>query len=237
MSITEPVPGLHRIPLMGGFVAAYLLAHDGELTLVDTGPPGSLPAFEDAARAVGLDVGDVTRIVVTHAHADHSGSAAAARERTGAPILMSAADARLIASGWSSRGLTILPGQEDTLPLPPGVTAEVLAQPAPAEPFDVDAELAEGSVPGVSDLEAIATPGHCEGQMSLLWRRQGGVLLCGDAAGNFDALAIAAVGEDFDVSRNSARRLAARDFEVAVFGHGEPLTEGASARFRETFSS
>ena len=236
MSTSEPVPGLHRIPLMGGFVAAYLLAHDGELTLVDTGPPGSLPAIEDGARAAGLDVGDVTRIVVTHAHADHSGAAAAVRERTGAPILMSAADARLIASGWSSRGVTVLPGQEDTLPLPPGVTAEMLAQPAPIEPFVVDTELAEGSVPGVTDLEAIATPGHCEGQMSLLWRRQGGVLVCGDAAGNFDALAIAAVGEDFDVARGSARRLAARDFEVAVFGHGEPLTEGASAQFRATFS-
>jgi glyoxylase-like metal-dependent hydrolase (beta-lactamase superfamily II) len=236
MSSSEPVPGLYRIPLMGGFVAAYLLAQDGELTLVDTGPPGSLPAIEEAVRAAGLDVGDLTRIVVTHAHADHSGSAAAVRERTGAPILMSAADARLIASGWSSRGLSILPGQEATLPLPPGVTAEVLAQPAPAEPFDVDTELAEGSVPGVADLEAIATPGHCEGQMSLLWRRQGGVLLCGDAAGNFDALAIAAVGEDFDVARDSARRHATRDFEVAVFGHGEPLTERASARFRETFS-
>ena len=237
MSISEPVPGLHRIPLMGGFVAAYLLVHDGELTLVDTGPPGSLPQIEDAARAAGLDVGDVTRIVVTHAHADHSGSAAAVRERTGAPILMSAADARLIASGWSSRGVTVLPGHEDTLPLPPGVTAEMLAQPAPIEPFVVDTELAEGSVPGVTDLEAIATPGHCEGQMSLLWRRQGGVLLCGDAAGNFDALAIAAVGEDFDVARDSARRLATRDFEVAVFGHGEPLTQGASAQFRETFSA
>ena len=44
-------------------------------------------------------------------------------------------------------------------------------------------------------------------------------------------------GEDFDVARDSARRLAARDFEVAVFGHGEPLTEGASAQFRQAFSS
>ena len=35
---------------MEGFVAAYLLVHDGELTLVDTGPPGSLQAIEDALR-------------------------------------------------------------------------------------------------------------------------------------------------------------------------------------------
>ena len=99
MSISEPVPGLHRIPLMGGFVAAYLVAHDGRADARRHRPTGQPPAIEDAARAAGVDVGRLTRIVVTHAHADHSGSAAAVRERTGAPILMSAADARLIASG------------------------------------------------------------------------------------------------------------------------------------------
>ena len=40
--VEEPAPGLIRIPLIEGFVAAYLVADEGELTLVDTGPPGSL---------------------------------------------------------------------------------------------------------------------------------------------------------------------------------------------------
>ena len=87
--VEEPAPGLIRIPLLEGFVAAYLMADEGELTLVDTGPPGSLAAIKDAARSAGVDLGTLTRIVVTHAHADHSGSAVAVRERTGAPILMS----------------------------------------------------------------------------------------------------------------------------------------------------
>ena len=46
--VEEPAPGLIRIPLLEGFVAAYLVADEGELTLVDTGPPGSLAAIEDA---------------------------------------------------------------------------------------------------------------------------------------------------------------------------------------------
>ena len=166
--VEEPAPGLIRIPLLEGFVAAYLVADEGELTLVDTGPPGSLNAIEDAAAAAGVDLGRLTRIVVTHAHADHSGSAVAVRERTGAPILMSRADARLIASGLASRGLRVMPGHEDTLPLPPGMTIEVLGQPAPIEAFDVDDDLRPGRVQGVPDLEAIAAPGHCEGQMALL---------------------------------------------------------------------
>ena len=234
--VEEPAPGLIRIPLLEGFVAAYLVADEGDLTLVDTGPPGSLNAIEDAARAAGVDLGRLTRIVVTHAHADHSGSAVAVRERTGAPILMSRADARLIASGLASRGLRVMPGLEDTLPLPPGMTIEALGQPAPIEPFDVDDELVPGALPGVPDLEAIAAPGHCEGQIALLWRRHGGVLLCGDAAANFDALDIPAVAEDFDVARASARHLTERDFEIAVFGHGQPLLVDASTRFRAAFS-
>ena len=232
--VEEPAPGLIRIPFLEGFVAAYLVADEGELTLVDTGPPGSLSAIEDAAAAAGVDLGRLTRIVVTHAHADHSGSAVAVRERTGAPILMSRADARLIASGLASRGLRVMQGHEDTLPLPPGMTIEVLGQPAPIEAFDVDDDLRPGRVQ-VPDLEAIAAPGHCEGQMALLWRRHGGVLLCGDAAADFDALDIPAVAEDFEVARASARHLAERDFEVAVFGHGQPLRVDASARFRAAF--
>jgi glyoxylase-like metal-dependent hydrolase (beta-lactamase superfamily II) len=146
-------------------------------------------------------------------------------------------DAELLASGRSSRGLGIRPGTEATIALPPGVTAAALAAPAPAEPFDVDEQLEAGSVPGVPDLEAIAAPGHCAGQMALLWRRHGGVLLCGDAAANFSGVDIPDVAEDFDAALDTARRLAELDFELAVFGHGSPLSERASAVCRETFRS
>jgi glyoxylase-like metal-dependent hydrolase (beta-lactamase superfamily II) len=180
-SVTEVAPLLHRIPLMGGFVGAYALVVDDDVTLVDTG--------------------------------------------------------RAPSSGRSSRGLGIRPGKEAMIELPPGVTAAALAAPAPAEPFDVDEQLEAGSVPGVPDLEAIAAPGHCAGQMALLWRRHGGVLLCGDAAANFSGVDIPDVAEDFDVALDTARRLAELDFELAVFGHGSPLSERASAVFRETFRS
>jgi glyoxylase-like metal-dependent hydrolase (beta-lactamase superfamily II) len=231
--MTEVAPGLHRIALMDGFVGAYALVDDGDVTLVDTGPPDSAPAILEAIAPLG----DLRRIVVTHAHADHSGSAAALREATGAPIHLSRIDAELIASGRSSRGLRIRPGSESTIVLPPGVTAEMLAQPAPAEPFEADEELRAGAVIGAPDLEAIPAPGHCEGQMALLWRRGGGMLVAGDAAANFAAVDIAEVGEDFAVALDSARRLAELSFEVAVFGHGEPLKEAASASLREAFAT
>jgi glyoxylase-like metal-dependent hydrolase (beta-lactamase superfamily II) len=231
-SSEDVVPGLRRIRLGGDFVNAYLLAHDDGLVLVDTGPPGS-------ADAILAAIGDepLRRIVLTHAHPDHSGSADAVRAATGAPVLCSAQDAELLASGWASRGLTVLPEMRDTLPLPPGATIEGLLEPAPMDPpLEVDVRIDAGPVPGLPGLEAIAAPGHCAGQLALRWDAHGGVLLAGDAAANFGAIAIAAVGEDLELAARTAGQLAEGSYEVAAFGHGDPVTSGATAALRAAFA-
>jgi glyoxylase-like metal-dependent hydrolase (beta-lactamase superfamily II) len=227
--VSEVVPGLHRIELQDRFVSAYLLVLGDELVLVDTGTPGSDGAILGALARLGHDASRLTTILLTHAHADHSGSAAALREATGARILLSQTDADLVASGWASRGVDIL---DESVPLPPGITAADLAKPAPIPAFDVDAHLEPGAVPGVVGLEAIHAPGHCAGQMAILWDRHGGALLCGDALANFEGVAIAGVGEDFDLARRSAEELARREFDIAAFGHGDPVVGNAAAAVR-----
>ena len=105
------------------------------------------------------------------------------------------------------------------------------------DPFEVDIRLADGqAVPGFDDLRVIHTPGHSAGHISLLWEHAGGVLVVGDAAANQGALMPAPVAEDHELNAASLRRLAALDFEVAVFGHGEPIHEGASAAFAATWA-
>jgi glyoxylase-like metal-dependent hydrolase (beta-lactamase superfamily II) len=230
--VTEVAPGLHHIELMGGFVAAYLLDLDGELVLVDSGPPGSEDAILGALGSLGHAASRLQTIVLTHAHLDHSGSAAAVRVATGARILLSEVDAELIAGGWSSRGVTIQPGLDEPPPAPPGVRLEDLVEPSPIAPFQVDGHLEAGAAPGLPGVEAIPAPGHCAGQMALLWHRHGGALICGDALVNFGEITIAPIGEDFDRSHESARALAGREFEIAVFGHGDPVVGGAAAAVR-----
>jgi hypothetical protein len=39
------------------------------------------------------------------------------------------------------------------------------------------------------------------------------------------------VAEDFELQRSSYEELAARDFAIAAFGHGPPITANASAVF------
>jgi len=226
---TEIAPGLYRLEL--GFVNAYLVDVDGELTLVDTGYPDAAESILAAVGQLGHRPTALAQILVTHAHFDHSGSAPKLREHTGAKVLMSQPDAELIRGGFSSRGLKIRPGFEEIVHEQTG--GMDLSVPAPTEPFNVDGYLSAGTdVPGIPDAELISTPGHCAGQLSLLWHRHGGVLLTGDAAANIEQLGTTPVAEDFERLRTDFIQLAERDFAVAAFGHGPPVSENATAAFR-----
>src|SRR6266542_308837 len=78
--IEVPIPWI-------GSVNLWLLRGD-PLTLVDTGP-GNEQAFatlEEQLRALGVAVGDIELVLLTHHHLDHSGLAARIKEVSGAQI-------------------------------------------------------------------------------------------------------------------------------------------------------
>ena len=72
--------------------------------------------------------------------------------------------------------------------------------------------------------------------MAILWDRHGGTLFCGDALGNFGEVAIAGVGEDFDLARRSADDLAVREFALVAFGHGPPIVGDGAATVRSALA-
>ncbi|GLH71620.1 MBL fold metallo-hydrolase [Geothrix limicola] len=77
-----------RIPILPfGMVNCHLVHSPDGCVLVDAGIPGSEAKIGRALRQLGLTFRDIKLIVVTHAHMDHAGSAAAVREASGAPIL------------------------------------------------------------------------------------------------------------------------------------------------------
>jgi glyoxylase-like metal-dependent hydrolase (beta-lactamase superfamily II) len=238
-SATEVAPGIHRIEL--GFVNAYLIENDGELSLFDSGFPGDEPTIVAAIESLGRRPNELRRVILSHGHIDHFGSAVAVRELTGAPLLLSQVDADRLASGWAGHApMQVQEGFEELVRQQlsdPDFRAKTggrdTSVPCQIEPIVVDAHLIPGSpVDGLPDSELIAAPGHCKGQLALLLKRDGGVLLTGDAAVNFGGVAIAPVGEDLELSKRTFAQLAERDFEVAAFGHGEPLTDGAADAFR-----
>jgi len=75
-------------PFPVGPVNCYLADGD-EPTLIDTGTndPAALAALREQLRSHGLALADIRRVVVTHAHLDHSGLAARIVAESGARVL------------------------------------------------------------------------------------------------------------------------------------------------------
>lgn len=226
MSVEQVVPGLWQVKI--SFVNAFLL-DDGRgdgLSMIDTGVPGSVPTILGAVEAIGRKPGDVRRILVTHCHSDHAGSLAELKRATGAEAFMHPVDAALVREGECRRPLHPAPGLLNWF------VCKFLVGEAPTviEPAAIEHEAGDGdTLP--SGLRAIHVPGHCAGQIALLWPEHGGVLIAADAAANAFGLALSPFYEDLTEGRRSLAKLAALNFQTAVFGHGKPILADASAKF------
>jgi glyoxylase-like metal-dependent hydrolase (beta-lactamase superfamily II) len=100
------------------------------------------------------------------------------------------------------------------------------------EPVAIDQPLTAGEIlPIAGGIEVIHTPGHCAGQVALLWR-PGRMLFAGDVCTNLMGLGDPVGFESLKEGRASQRKLASLSFDAAGFGHGGPIARDASTRFR-----
>lgn len=197
-------------PLALTMARAYLVETPGGLLLVDAGPPGQEQGVLRAMKRLGRS--DLKLILITHAHFDHYGSAAALRRLTGAPVAIHAVDAPAMAAGetpvHSSRRLIRL-----ALPLLRRFTA--------APPLQADVLLHEGDtlerfgLPGT----ILHTPGHTPGSCCLLMPDGSafvGDLVLSSRRPHLQTLFI----DDERGLRDSYRRLRAVRPERVYGGHG-----------------
>jgi len=231
MTIKQVVPGLHEVTL--GFVNVFLLETGDGLVLVDTGIPGSTDEIVQAVDSLGRKPDEIRQIVVTHCHGDHAGSLAALKRLTGATAWMHSDDAAMVRQGKALRPLTAAPGPVNALLF----RVALRSAPTEIEPAEVEHEVRNGDeLPIAGGLKAVHVPGHCAGQLALLWPRHGGVLLAADTSANAFGLALSPGYEDLAEGRRSLAKLAAFDFEVACFGHGKPILKHAAQRFRRKWA-
>jgi glyoxylase-like metal-dependent hydrolase (beta-lactamase superfamily II) len=100
------------------------------------------------------------------------------------------------------------------------------------EPVAIDQPLTDGEIlPIAGGIDVIYTPGHCAGQVALLWR-PGRMLFAGDVCMNVNGLGDPVGFESLTEGRASQRKLASLSFDAAGFGHGAPIARDASMRFR-----
>jgi glyoxylase-like metal-dependent hydrolase (beta-lactamase superfamily II) len=223
---TQIVEGLWQVNL--GSVNAFLL-DQGELTLIDTGLPKSEDKIVAAIESIGKKVTDLKHVIVTHCHPDHAGSVAALKRMSGARVYMHPIDAAMLRRGENVRPMTPAPG------LLRGLMYRLFIpkKPVPLEPCAIDQEISDGrELPIAGGLKAIHIPGQCAGQIALLWPRRR-LLFAADACANMPTFGYALCYESLEDGRKSLQKLAALDFDVAVFGHGGPIKSGASAKFKE----
>jgi len=220
--------GVWRIPLWpaDGLNAFLLQGDDGTLTLVDAGTKGSAKKVLAALERLGRRPGDVTPLLLSHAHNDHTGGAAAVQQATGSRVRTHETEAAYVRDGRMPTPDRATLGGRLVARLPRAATGFARV--------DVDETFADGDVlPLAGDIQVVHTPGHTPGHCSFLHRRSG-VLLASDAVFNVRGLRWSFKSSCTDVgsSRASAARLGELDFDVAAFAHGAHVSTGARQAVR-----
>lgn len=221
MEITQLGAQLHLIRLVIGQV--YVWQDGTQLTMVDTGIPGSQDDLAAAFAELGFRRRDLRRVVLTHAHDDHAGSAAAIRRWGDVEVLAHHEDAGIV-RGERVRLDPVLTAAERPL------YERIATVPPRIAPCPVDTELADAdTIEFGGGAHVIATPGHTDGSIAV-WLATTGVLFTGDTVANgTSGMMLGPFNTDRAQARKSVVRIAQAPARTVCFGHGDPLTDETGA--------
>jgi hydroxyacylglutathione hydrolase len=199
----------------------YFLADDGGVIVYETGSVGAADAIRKAAN----ERGGITRILLSHAHADHRGGAS----RLDAPVYCHP-DERPGAEGdgWLSDGFDF---SKLGNPLVRAIAPRSIRD-MDGGPLEIAGTVEEGD--RIGGFEVMHLPGHTPGQIGL-WRESDRLAIVSDAVFVWNPFSIAGlpgrvrlppppIRPDDAAARATMRKIAALDPAAVWLGHYGPLT-------------
>jgi glyoxylase-like metal-dependent hydrolase (beta-lactamase superfamily II) len=218
----EILEGIHHVDGVNANV--YVVVEGKELTVIDTGMPGNSGKILKYIEKMGRKPTDVSRIVLTHFHIDHAGSAHELRKLTKARLAVHEGDVDFVAG-------------RKIQPKPKNILLRAASSFIKFTPVIPDIVLNENDK--VGRLAVIHTPGHTTGSISL-YELESKVLFVGDAI-RFTDKKLAGPPEQFTADMKKAvesiGKISGLDFDVMLSGHGEPLKPDASGKVKEFYVS
>ena len=224
-STLEIIPNVYQLTIRG--VNMVLIAEE-ELTLVDTGFPGSSGQIIDFIHNLGRSVEEIGLIIITHNHFDHAGGLTDLSKLTQAKVAVHQADV----------------GDTEAHPPYPRVVRRLLRMPALSalrsafslESGEVDMQLEGGEVLGpLGGLRVVHTPGHTPGSISL-FSPTNKLLIVSDAMSKLrktPRLPHRMASTDYTRAIDSVKDIARLDFDILCFGHGRPLIGDAHSKMQD----
>lgn len=150
------------VPINFGFVNSFIIKGLNQIILVDTGIPGSAKKIIEKIAEEGFKPEQVSLIILTHAHFDHTGSVGELKKITGAKIAIHKNDASYLMEGSSA----------PVIPIPD--SGKDMAGTIKDRPVKVDVVKPDILIEDALDLnefgvkgKVISTPGHTEGSVSI----------------------------------------------------------------------
>jgi hydroxyacylglutathione hydrolase len=207
---------------------AFLIKGE-KLCMVDTGSSNELPAIIKAINEVGAKIQDLSNIIHTHAHYDHSGCAVHLKQSTAAPTVIHRSDLDFLLKGqnitlipiiWFGKILMPFLNKKYT-PFQPDIIIE--------EAFDLQPYGIAGRI--------IPTPCHTPGSISILLNSREAIV--GDLFGGGKLLCLFQPERpryhhwysDFSSAKASITRILKNSPTRFFVGHGGPLDGEVTAEF------
>ncbi len=200
----EIVSGVYQIGGAGitnaDDAAVYLIDFAGEQVVIDSGAGRSFSQLVNNIEELGFSPTKISKLILTHCHIDHIGSAPFFKKQYGAKIVIHELDAQAVETGDSQKTAASWYGAD----FPPTKIDEKLTGANGMLKFGEDA------------LQWLHTPGHTPGSISLYMERDGKIILFGqDIHGPFHK----AFGSDINLWKKSMQKLLDLNADILCEGH------------------